>query len=303
MKVSLVISGILIVTSVFIILSSFSDNNKSNNAHVSNIIAHTPYIPDKLTFCGEKVPLEYFDVFESFEKEMLINAYWHSQTILFLKKVDRYFPVLEPILNANNVPDDFKYLVLAESGFSDIVSPAGAAGFWHFLESTARDYGLEVNDEVDERYNLEKSTYAACKYFRESYELYKSWTMVAASYNAGRKGIDRQIDRQGEHDYYNLLFAEETSRYVFRILALKTILENPEDYGFILEDHEIYKPIPYKQITINDSIADIGIFARENETNYKLLKFLNPWLRDTKLTNPQRKEYIIKLPLSTSREL
>jgi membrane-bound lytic murein transglycosylase D len=303
-KACIGIFGILALCAVVIITFSFSSgDNKSDPAPPSNILAKTPYIPGKITFSGEEVPLQYFDVYESLEKEIIINAYWHSQTILYIKKANRYFPVIEAILKANNVPDDFKYLVVAESGFSDVVSPAGAAGFWHFLENTAREYNLEVNQEIDERYNLEKATDAACRYFHESYALYKSWTLVAASYNGGRNGIDKQISRQGENNFYDLLFTEETQRYIYRILAFKIVMEHPENYGFILSKDELYKPIPYTEVKINGGIEDMGTFAKQNGTNYKLLKFLNPWLRDVKLTNPQKKEYIIKLPLPNCREL
>jgi membrane-bound lytic murein transglycosylase D len=262
----------------------------------------TPYIPDELTFCDEKVPLKYFDVRESLERELLINSYYHSQTIMFLKKGNRFFNEIEPILKENDIPDDFKYLMVAESGFQDIVSPAGAAGQWHFLDATAREYGLEVNDEVDERYNLAKSTGAACRYFKESYAIYKNWTLVAASYNGGRRGVDRQIEKQGETNYYNLLFGEETGRYVYRILAIKLIFENPGKYGFSLSESEIYPLIPCKDIKVDSTINDIGEFAKSLGTNYKLLKIFNPWLRDKKLTNSSKKEYTIKIPLDNSRE-
>jgi membrane-bound lytic murein transglycosylase D len=304
LKACMAILGILGLSIIIIEIFSFSSGDIKNSAIApSTIIARTPYIPDKISFSGEEVPLKYFDVYESLEKEIIINAYWHSQTILYIKKANRYFPIIEPILKANNIPDDFKYLVVAESGFSDVVSPAGAAGFWHFLENTAREYGLEVNQEVDERYNLEKATNAACRYFIESYTLYKSWTMVAASYNGGRNGIDKQISRQGENNFYDLLFTEETQRYIFRILAFKTVMEHPELYGFILSKDELYKPIPYNEMKINGSIEDMGSFAKQNGTNYKILKFMNPWLRDIKLTNPQKKEYTIKIPLTDCREL
>jgi membrane-bound lytic murein transglycosylase D len=282
-----------------IILHSAFRSSEINDSSSSNILpAVSPYIPDKLEFCGEPVPLKNFDVFESLEREMLVNTYYHSQTILFIKKANRYFPIIEPILKENNIPDDFKYLAVAESGLANVVSPAQASGFWQLLESTANDYGLEVNEEVDERYHLEKSTEAACKFLQDSYNMYENWTLVAASYNVGRKGIDRQIDRQGEHDYYNLLFNEETSRYIFRILAIKLVLSDPTTYGFDINPDELYNPISYEELTIDESIPDIGEFAREHGTNYKLLKYSNPWLRENKLTNSRRKEYTIKIPIS-----
>jgi hypothetical protein len=259
---------------------------------------NSPYIPDNINFCGEPVPIEYFDVYESLERELIINMYFHSQTLLTLKKASRFFPAIEPILDKNNIPEDFKYLAVVESGFSFIVSPAGATGFWQILEATGKEYGLEINDEVDERYHLEKATDAACQFLLDSYKVYTNWTMVAASYNAGRKGIERQIGRQGQTDYYDLLLNEETARYVFRILALKIIFEHPENYGFDVPDEERYKPIPHTLVTVSGSIEDMGDFAKTNQTNYKLLKILNPWLRDTKLTNTSQKEYIIQIPTS-----
>lgn len=254
-------------------------------------------LPDTLSFAGERVPLEYFDVHESLDREMLVNSYFHSQTLRFLKMAPRFFPLIEPILQADTVPLDFKYLALAESGFDPrVVSPAGAAGFWQFLKGTAADYGLEVNSEVDERYHIEQSTRAACRYLKESYRKYGSWALVAASYNAGRTAVDRQIERQNEHNYYNLLLSEETSRYVFRILALKLIMENPENYGFKVNEREKYLPWKVKTIEINTPVKDFAAFAREHGTNYKLLKMLNPWLRETYLTNAKGKTYTLKLP-------
>jgi hypothetical protein len=262
---------------------------------------HSPEIPEKLTFCGEEVPLEYYDVYESLERELIVSTYFHSQTLLQIKKAQRYFPVIEPILKKNNIPDDFKYLMVAESNLSNAISPAGAAGFWQLLKKTAKDYKLEVNDEVDERYHLEKSTEAACQYLLDSYEKYQNWTLVAASYNVGRNGVNRQIERQGENEYYNLLFNEETARYVFRILATKIVLAHPENYNFIIPNKSRYKPVPFRLVTISGSIPDMGEFARQQGTNYKLLKYLNPWLRDNILHNTSGKSYVIKIP--TRREL
>lgn len=286
------------LTTLVILHSAFKSTGVKDLSSSNSLPAVSPFIPDKLEFCGEPVPLNNYDVFESLEREMLVNTYYHSQTILFIKKANRYFPVIEPILKENNIPDDFKYLAVAESGLANVVSPAEATGFWQLLKSTAGDYGLEINDEVDERYHLEKSTEAACKFLQDSYKKYENWTLVAGSYNVGRRGIDRQIERQGENVYYNLLFNEETARYIFRILAIKLVLSDPLTYGFDIKQDELYKPISYKVLTINESLPDIGEFAREHKTNYKLLKYLNPWLRDNKLTNSKRKEYTIKIPTS-----
>jgi membrane-bound lytic murein transglycosylase D len=254
-----------------------------------------PPVPDSLYFAGEQVPLRHFDVRESFERELMVNVYFHSQTLRFIKLAPRYFAVIEPILKANNIPDDFKYLALAESGFDPrALSPAGAAGIWQFMKETAKENGLEVTVEVDERYHIEKATESACKYLHESFAKYGNWTTVAASYNAGRNGINRQVERQQETHYYNLLLNEETSRYVFRIMALKTILENPARYGFFVDEY--YPSIPCRVVKVNGPVPDFAVFAKANGTNYKLLKMLNPWLRETFLMNKALKQYEIKIP-------
>jgi hypothetical protein len=254
-------------------------------------------IPDKIDFAGEPVPLHNFDVIESLDREMLINTNFHSQTILYLKKASRYFNIIEPILEDNNVPDDFKFLALAESGFLDrVVSPAGAVGIWQIMKNTGRELGLEINSEVDERYHLEKSTVAACKYLTKAYEKYGNWTIVAATYNAGRTGVSRQINRQKTDNYYDLLLNEETSRYVYRILSLKLIISNPEKYGFKVEKSEIYPPLSSTEMEISGGVDNFADFAREHGTNYKILKYFNPWLRQANLSNSKKKKYIIKIP-------
>lgn len=258
-------------------------------------------IPDSLNFAGEEVPLENFDTRESLDRELLVNTYFHSQTLLYIKKAPRYFPVIEPILREYNIPEDFKYMPLVESGLTNAISPANAVGYWQHLEGTARENGLIVNEEVDERYHLEKSTVAACKYLLKSYDKYQNWTMVAASYNNGRRGIDRQIERQDEINYYDLLLNEETSRYIYRILALKLILEDPEKYGFYLKDDDLYQPIHSYKVTVDSSVSSFALFAQSFNTNYKMLKFLNPWLRDTHLTNERGKTYQISIPEEGAR--
>lgn len=253
-------------------------------------------IPNSIDFANEKVPVEDFDVKESLERELLINSYWHSQTLMLLKKSTRYFGMIEPILKKYNLPDDFKFLALAESGFSNVTSPAGAVGFWQFVPETAKEYGLEVNEEVDERYHIEKSTEAACKFLISSYNIYKSWTMAAASYNAGRKGINKQIQRQYTGNYYDILLNDETARYIFRIVALKIIFNDPKKYGFEIRKEDYYQPIPYSEVTVKTPITDLAKFAFEKRTNYKMLKMLNPWFRDNVLTNIKGKSYVIKIP-------
>ena len=254
-------------------------------------------LPEKLDFAGEKMPLEYFDVRESLDRELLVNTYWQSQTLLLLKRANRYFPLIERILREKNVPDDFKYLALAESGLLQAVSPKNAVGFWQFLKGTAREYGLEVGEEVDERYNIEKSTIAACKYLKKAYDKFGSWTLVAASYNSGRTGMIRQMNRQDENNYYDLLLNDETSRYLFRIMSFKIILSDPEKYGFYYRSEDLYPPIRTEKVQVDSAIHSMVDFARHFNLNYKTLKYFNPWLRDNRLTNHKKRTYFIEIPI------
>lgn len=253
-------------------------------------------IPDTLSFAGEMVPLDIFYVRESLDRELSVNTYWHSSSLQIMKKAHRWFPVFDSILKKYDVPADFKYLSIVESGLTNAVSPAGAVGFWQFLKGTAKDYGLEVDRDVDERYNVYKETEAACKYFRDSYEKYNSWTLVAAAYNAGNSRVSVLMDIQKAKTYYDLLLSEETSRYVYRILAFKLIFEDPESYGFYLDDEDYYKPIPVKFVEVNDRIDSWADFAADHGISYKLLKYFNPWLRDESLRNRRKKTYQIMIP-------
>lgn len=253
-------------------------------------------LPEKLEFAGEEVPMDQIDIRESLDRELLVNTYWQSQTLLFIKRANRYFPIIEDILKRHGVPDDFKYLPVAESGLMNVISPANAVGFWQLLEGTAKEYGLEINNEIDERYSVEKATEAACKYLKESYLKYGSWAMAAASYNAGRRGIDRQVERQNEKDYFDLLLNEETSRYLFRILSYKMILSNPSEYGFHVGENDLYPEIPFYEVTLDGKVDDFSIFAGRYGITYKILKWLNPWLREASLANHPGKSYYIKIP-------
>ncbi len=254
-------------------------------------------IPKAIEFAGEKISLENFDVREALDRELLVNSYFQSQTILYLKKAKRYFHLIEPILKKNNIPDDFKYLSLAESGFQEkIVSPAGATGLWQLIKKAATENGLEINAEVDERYNMEKSTEAACRYLNKSYHQYGSWIIVAASYNAGISGIKRQTELQDSKNYFDLALNEETSRYVYRILALKLIMENPEKYGFKVTEEEKYPILKCKEVTLSGSVINLAAYAHQQGINYKILKYFNPWLRQSYLKNPAKKSYLLKIP-------
>ena len=226
------------------------------------------------------------------------NTYYHSNTILYFKRANRFFPVIEPILEKNGIPNDFKYLALIESGLENVVSPAGAAGYWQFMEKTGREYGLEINEQVDERYHIEKSTEAACKYLLDAYKKYNDWALVAASYNTGMNRIDKELERQKTDNYYDLLLSQETARYMFRILAVKQIFAQPENYGFHIRKKDLYPPLEFTEVSVDTTINDLVLFSKEHEISYKILKHFNPWLRQVYLKNGTGKTYALKLPLS-----
>ncbi len=297
----LAVVSVTVLVITFFIVMGFGNKNPDSTVFFDSSISTQNLnqiykLPDTLYFAGERMPIENFDTRESLEKELIMSAYRHSSTILIIKKANRYFPVIEPILKEHNVPDDFKYLVAAESEFANVISPAGATGFWQIMQGSGREEGLEINSVVDERYSLEKSTEFACKYLLKSFEQFGNWTLVAASYNGGRAGIQDQIDIQKQYDYYDLLFNEETARYVFRVAAYKLIINNPLDYGFDITENDLYRPLHYKEVEIDTAINDFAKFAEQFGTNYKILKFLNPWLRKPYLTARANKKYIIKVP-------
>ncbi|MDP4224637.1 MAG: lytic transglycosylase domain-containing protein [Bacteroidota bacterium] len=272
--------------------------NKKPKGSASDTVSYNRSykIPDNVTFAGERMPLENFDTRESLERELIISAYRHSSTILIIKRAHRYFPVIEKILRDNNIPDDFKYLAAAESEYSNMVSPAGATGFWQIMAGTGKEAGMEINNIVDERYSIEKSTEFACDYFLKSFEKYGNWTLAAASYNGGRAALEEQMKIQKEDNYYNLLLADETARYIFRAVAYKLIINDPVGYGFDLDSSDLYPVLKYYDVKIDTAISDFSDFAKNHGTNYKLLKYLNPWLRKPYFTPQPGKEYIIKIP-------
>jgi len=291
--------GLFASTAVLAMVLAATAYTGTGSVQPENKESYTVYgveIPDQVTFAGEPVPLDLFDVRESLDRELLSNTYFHSQTIRLIKLSNRYFPQIEAVLKKNLVPDDFKYLAVAESGLSQAVSPARAVGFWQLLKGTAIEYGLEVNSEVDERYHVDKSTEVACQYLIDSYKKYGNWTMTAASYNAGRRGMDRQIERQKKENYYDLLLNEETARYLYRVLAFKLIFEDPAAYGFTLSKKDMYPQIPVYSVELDSAVADFADFAEDYGTNYKILKYLNPWLRENKLSNSAHKQYEILIP-------
>ena len=254
-------------------------------------------LPKGLNLAGERVPVEINDVKERMERELLVNTYWQSNGILLLKRANRYFPILEPLLAKYNLPDDFKFLALAESGFTDETSSVGAAGIWHFMRTTGKEYGLEINDNVDERYNIEKSTKVAAEYLIKAKEKLGSWTLAAAAYNVGNRGVSRRLEAQEVNNYYDVKLPDETERYIFRILALKEIITNPKKYGFVFDKEDLYTVKETRLVKVDTAISNLTLFAKEFGMNYKELKIYNPWLREHKLNNKSRKLYEIKIPL------
>ena len=261
--------------------------------YYTNVLANPP-LPESLTFCGEKVPLDDPMVRESLDRELTAICYQHSTTLLCLKRARRYFPVIEKILKEDTVPEDIKYLCVAESSLSNAVSPAKAVGFWQFLEATAKSYGLTKNDDVDERYDLGKSTHAACKYLKKGKKSLGKWSLAAAGYNMGDGGVRKNVNNQSQDEYWDLYLNSETARYVYRILAYKLLFENPDLYGVRLNESDKYAPYDCEEITITSSVPNLYTFCQENGMTYKELKTLNPWLRSTKLTVSSGKSYTIK---------
>lgn len=272
------------------------ENKVSNKSVADSYRIESLPMPENLDFAGEGVPLEDPDVYERMDRELLVNTYWQSNALLLMKRANKYFPVIEPILKEEGIPDDFKYLAVIESGLTQAVSPARAVGFWQILEGTGKEYGLEINDNVDERYHIEKSTRVAADYLKKAKKRFGSWTLAAASYNAGQYGVDKQLERQKVGDYYDLLLGEETGRYVFRILALKEIMTNPQKYGFSFNESDLYKHIPVQKVKVDTVVKDFPDFAENFGINYKILKVHNPWLRDDHLKNASRKIYYIDIP-------
>jgi len=301
-KAALAIMLLLSAGFIFTLLVS-ADNNQLFTADndESLFTAASWAIPENVTFAGEPLPLQNFDTRESLDRELNATAYRHGSTLLTIKRAERYFPEIEKILRENGIPDDFKYLACAESDLGNVISPVGATGFWQIMENTGREAGMTINKEIDDRYNLEKSTRFACDYFKRAYERFGSWTMAAASYNNGFSGLNEQVQIQKETNYYNLLLNEETARYVFRIVSLKLVISDPSRYGVSVEPEERYRPVAYREVKVDTSVTSFEQFARNFDTNYKILKFLNPWLRKPFLTNTGGREYIIRVPEKDAR--
>jgi membrane-bound lytic murein transglycosylase D len=279
-------SGIILVLCVCLCRSVFS---------IEPIYAFP--IPSKMEFAGQSISLERYDMRERFDREQIVIAFNHSVSMLIIKRANRLFPVIEPVLKENGVPDDFKYLAVIESNLDTRASSGvQAAGLWQLMPKTAQQFGLEVNDEVDERYQVEKSTEAACKFFKSAYAKYKNWTTVAASFNAGMGRISSEKENQQVDEAFDMLLTSETSRYVFRILAMKQFLENPKAFGYTISHDQFYQTINTKSISVKGPVTDWTVWAAQYGITYSQLKDFNIWLRDRKLTNAAGKEYILQIP-------
>jgi len=280
---------------IFAVQDAPSDENLEKKL-INDYNVYALNIPSDLNFAKEAIPLKNPDVLERMDRELLVNTYWQSNGLLMFKRANKYFPVIEPILKKNGIPDDFKYLAVIESGLQNATSPAGARGFWQIMKATGRENGLEINSNVDERYNLEKSTEVACQYLLKAKERFGTWTLAAASYNAGMAGIANRLESQGVNDYYDLLLGEETGRYLFRIIAIKEILNNPEKYGYNFRYKDLYNSIPTYKVEVDTAVTDFVLFSERFGINYKILKLHNPWLREPHLNNKSGKQYYIEIP-------
>lgn len=294
---------LLVVAGFFLHASRQSDAAPVKPAQVSEKSDTRQYqirtfdLPGKLSFAGEEVPLHQRELVERLDREIHTNIYWNTNTVFLMKRGHRWLPRIEAILIANNIPADFKYLPMIESNLENAVSPSQAVGFWQLLKGTATDFGLEVNDEVDERYHPLKSTEAACKYLRKAHDKFGNWLDATASYNIGMSGLERRMEEQESYDYFDLLLPEETSRYVFRVIAIKEIMEHPERYGYIVPEKHLYEEEPTKEIEVTETIPNLRAFAREQGINYKLLKRYNPWLRQNTLTIKKKGDsYTVLIP-------
>lgn len=279
----------------FLLSYAAVDENHSPKSQVPYSVS-PPIVPQQTTFAGQTIDLTRYDLRERMDREMMAFTYMHSTTMLLVKRANRFFPVVEPILKENNIPDDFKYLMVIESNLNTLArSSAGAAGLWQFMQATGREKGLEVNNNIDERYHVEKSTRAACRYLKESYARYGDWLTVAAAYNAGNGRISGELTKQLAKRAVDLWLVEETSRYMFRIMAAKMVLQDPQTYGFLIKKEQLYPPLPYKEVKVTKGIENLAKFAQDNGVTYAQLKDANPWLRSTSLENRSGRQYVLKI--------
>lgn len=301
--VAIVLSSLALVGQIFIFATQKENTQEQYRQMVRNEYKiYAPPIPDTLSFAGERVPLETFYVREALDRELIVNMYHHSNTLLSIKRAGRYFPVIEPILKQYGVPQDFKYLCVIESGLTNVTSPAKAQGYWQFMKTTGQKYGLLITDEVDMRNDIEASTVAACKFLRDLHDHLGSWTAAAAAYNCGEAGLRSRMSRQSQQQYYDTQLNSETGRYVYRILAIKTIFQHLPDYGFNIRESDLYSPIPYDTVTLTGQNVDLYAFASQQGTTYMMLRMLNPWLQTDKLVNKANRTYTVRLPIKNGTQ-
>lgn len=295
--IAIILSCIAIGGHIFIFATQKTTPDETHQKAIqANYHIYSPILPDTLSFAGEAVPLDKYYVREALDRELLVNMYWQSNMLLWLKRANRFFPEIETILQRNGVPVDFKYLCVIESGLINVYSSAGASGYWQFMKKTGINYGLEINDEIDMRWNLEKSTEAACKYLKNAYKRFGNWTSAAASYNCGEAGLARQLERQGVNNYYDVRLNNETTRYVYRILVAKMIMQNPQAYGYYVRKCDLYPPIPYTTVELKGQNVNMYDWCNQHHISYKMLRELNPWIQTGVLTNRNNHVYEVRIP-------
>ena len=297
---SIVLSFVIIaILTIIEFKSAFSEKDYSN----SNFKVLGLSIPQKLEFAGERVPQNDYEIKESLEKEFFTNKSWKNSSLQLFRRAQKWFPLIEPILKKEGVPDDFKYVAIIESHLSNVISPMGASGFWQLMPQTAQQYGLIVNNEVDERLDVEKATVVACKHFKDAHSYFKNWTLSAAAYNVGIGGIQNALKKQNTDNYYDLMLNKETGSFIYRILAYKTLLSNPQHFGVKHKMKQTNAFPAFKLIKVDSSITNLKEFAAHLNIDILTLKTLNPWLRGDKLTNPEKLIYEFKIPKNKHLDL
>lgn len=301
---AIVLASLAMIGEVFIYATTRESNDDVHRKAIkANYHIYAPVLPDTLYFAGERVPMNIYYVRESMDRELMVNMYWHSNILLYMKRAGRFFPVIEPILKKNGVPEDFKYLCVIESGLQNVTSSAKAQGYWQFIKSTGEKYGLTINDDIDIRNNIEASTEAACRYLKDLKQRFGSWTSAAAAYNCGEGGLGRRYKLESVNNYYDVRLNPETARYVFRILAVKQIMQHPQDYGIYIRQCDLYPPIPTQTATLSGRDIDLYEYARQHNCSYKMLRELNPWLINETIKNKADRTYTVKLPIKKGTEM
>ena len=302
--IAIILASVAIAGEAFIFATRKEKNDDEilTKAIRADYHVYAPPIPDTLYFCGERVPLNLWYVREGLDRELVSNMYYQSSTLFNIKRATRVFPTIERILKEEGVPQDMKYLCVIESNLQNVTSPAGANGYWQFMKATGQKYGLEITDEIDMRNDLEAATHAASRYLKSLKARFGGWTEAAAAYNCGENGLEKRLSNQQQQSYYELLLNKETQRYVYRILALKLIMQNPQDYGYHVRRCDTYPELPYEEVTLDGKDVDLVQFAVDNGTSYKMLRTMNPWLQTDKLKNKTGKSYKVRIPTKKGTE-